>query len=99
MKNKNFIYKGLAVTMLAGLSFSTIACGGSYLDEVENSGAFKTDMYFKNETQSFSALVSVYDVLRKYSSGFENTVTFLMRDLMIFTQEEEVLMTEPVYRE
>ncbi|WP_419487445.1 RagB/SusD family nutrient uptake outer membrane protein [Chryseobacterium bernardetii] len=76
MKNKNFIYKGLAVTMLAGLSFSTIACGGSYLDEVENSGAFKTDMYFKNETQSFSALVSVYDVLRKYSSGFENTVTF-----------------------
>lgn len=76
MKNKNFIYKGLAVTLLAGLSFSTIACGGSYLDEVENSGAFKTDMYFKNETQSFSALVSVYDVLRKYSSGFENTVTF-----------------------
>lgn len=76
MKNKNFIYKGIAVAMLTGLSFSTIGCSGSYLDEVENSGAFKTDMYFKNETQSFSALVSVYDVLRKYSSGFENTVTF-----------------------
>lgn len=76
MKNKNFIYKGLAITLLTSLSFSNIACSGSYLDEVENSGAFKTDMYFQNEQQSFSALVSVYDVLRKYSGGFENTVTF-----------------------
>lgn len=76
MKNKNFIYKGLAITFLTGLSFTHIACSGSYLDEVENSGAFKTEEYFKNETQSFSALVSVYDVLRKYSGGFENTVTF-----------------------
>ncbi|WES98576.1 RagB/SusD family nutrient uptake outer membrane protein [Chryseobacterium arthrosphaerae] len=76
MKNKRFIYKGLAVTLLAGLSLGNIACSGSYLDEVENSGAFKTEEYFQNETQSFSALVSVYDVLRKYSGGFENTVTF-----------------------
>lgn len=76
MKNKSFIYKGLAVTLLAGLSLGNIACSGSYLDEVENSGAFKTEEYFQNETQSFSALVSVYDVLRKYSGGFENMVTF-----------------------
>ncbi|WP_250254344.1 RagB/SusD family nutrient uptake outer membrane protein [Chryseobacterium sp. Marseille-Q3244] len=76
MKNKSFIYKGLAVTFLAGLSFSNIACSGSYLDEVQNSGAFKTETYFQNERQSFSALVSVYDILRKYSGGFENTVTF-----------------------
>lgn len=76
MKNKSFIYKGLAVTLLAGLSLGNIACSGSYLDEVENSGAFKSEEYFQNETQSFSALVSVYDVLRKYSGGFENTVTF-----------------------
>lgn len=76
MKNKSFIYKGLAVTLLTGLSFSNIACSGSYLDEVQNSGAFKTETYFQNERQSFSALVSVYDILRKYSGGFENTVTF-----------------------
>lgn len=76
MKNKSFIYKGLAVTLLAGLSLGNIACSGSYLDEVENSGAFKSEEYFQNETQSFSALVSVYDVLRKYSGGFENMVTF-----------------------
>ncbi|MEJ5106084.1 RagB/SusD family nutrient uptake outer membrane protein [Chryseobacterium sp. MYb328] len=76
MKNKSFIYKGLAVTFLVGLSFSNMACSGSYLDEVQNSGAFKTETYFQNERQSFSALVSVYDILRKYSGGFENTVTF-----------------------
>lgn len=76
MKNKNFIYKRLAITFLTGLSFSNIACSDSYLDDVQNSGAFNTDLYFQNEQQSFSALVSVYDILRKYSGGFENTVTF-----------------------
>jgi hypothetical protein len=76
MKNKNFLYKGLAITFLTGLSFSNIACSDSYLDDVKNSGSFNTDLYFQNEQQSFSALVSVYDILRKYSGGFENTVTF-----------------------
>ncbi|MCL8537839.1 RagB/SusD family nutrient uptake outer membrane protein [Chryseobacterium gallinarum] len=75
MKNR-FLYKGIAITFLTSLSFSNISCSGSYLDDVQNSGSFNTDLYFKNEQQSFSALVSVYDVLRKYSGGFENTVTF-----------------------
>ncbi|MFC4163250.1 RagB/SusD family nutrient uptake outer membrane protein [Epilithonimonas zeae] len=76
MKNKKFLYKGLAITFLTGLSFTNIACNDAYLDDVQNSGSFNTDLYFKNEQQSFSALVSVYDVLRKYSGGFENSVTF-----------------------
>nr|WP_315027768.1 RagB/SusD family nutrient uptake outer membrane protein [uncultured Chryseobacterium sp.] len=76
MKNKSFLYKGLAITLLTGLSFTNIGCSDSYLDDVQNSGAFNTDLYFQNEQQSFSALVSVYDILRKYSGGFENTVTF-----------------------
>ncbi|AZA83361.1 RagB/SusD family nutrient uptake outer membrane protein [Chryseobacterium lactis] len=76
MKNKKFLYKGLAVVFFTGLSFTNMGCSDSYLDDVQNSGAFNTDLYFQNEQQSFSALVSVYDVLRKYSGGFENTVTF-----------------------
>ncbi len=76
MKNKKYLYKGLAITFLTGLSFSNIACNNAYLDDVQNLGSFNTDLYFQNEQQSFSALVSVYDVLRKYSGGFENTVTF-----------------------
>ncbi len=76
MKNKKFLYKGLAITFLTGLSFGSIACNDAYLDDVQNLGSFNTDLYFQNEQQSFSALVSVYDVLRKYSGGFENSVTF-----------------------
>jgi hypothetical protein len=49
MKNKSFIYKGLAVTLLAGLSLGNIACSGSYLDEVENSGAFKRKSIFRTK--------------------------------------------------
>ncbi|MCJ8154340.1 RagB/SusD family nutrient uptake outer membrane protein [Chryseobacterium sp. SSA4.19] len=76
MKTKKYLYKGVAIAFLTGLSFSNISCNDAYLDDVQNSGSFNTDLYFKNEQQSFSALVSVYDVLRKYSGGFENTVTF-----------------------
>ncbi len=76
MKNKKILYKGLAITLLTSISFGSIACNDAYLDDVQNSGSFNTDLYFKNEQQSFSALVSVYDILRKYSGGFENSVTF-----------------------
>lgn len=76
MKNKRILYKGTAITLLAALSFGTVACNDAYLDEVKNTGAFSTDNYFKNEQQCFTVLVSVYDVLRKYSGGFENNVTF-----------------------
>ena len=76
MKNKRFLYRGLAIAMLSGLSLTSISCNDSYIEDVQNSGAFDTENYFKNEQQCFSSLVSVYDVLRKYSGGFENTVTF-----------------------
>ena len=76
MKNKKYLYKGLAITFLTGLSFSNISCNDAYLDDVQNLGSFNTDLYFQNEQQSFSALVSTYDILRKYSGGFENSVTF-----------------------
>ena len=76
LKNKRFLYRGLAIAMLSGLSLTSISCNDSYIEDVQNSGAFDTENYFKNEQQCFSSLVSVYDVLRKYSGGFENTVTF-----------------------
>lgn len=75
MKNK--IYKSLLLTLLVGASFSTTSCGTDYIEDVQNKGAFDTDNYFQNEQQSFSALVGVYDILRKYAGGFENTVTFV----------------------
>jgi len=76
MKNKNFIYKSFTLALLTGLSFSSVSCNDDYISDVQNLGAFDTANYYKNEQQCFSALVGVYDILRKYSGGFENMVTF-----------------------
>ncbi|EJL69006.1 RagB/SusD family nutrient uptake outer membrane protein [Chryseobacterium populi] len=76
MKNKRFIYKSVAVLLLAGISFGAVSCNNSNLEDVKNTGTFDTENYFKNEEQAFSGLVATYDLLRKYSGGFENTVTF-----------------------
>ena len=76
MKNK-YINKGLLLVVLAaGLSLTSVSCGSEFLEDVENKGAFDSDNYYKNEQQVFTALVATYDGLRKYSAGFENTVTF-----------------------
>lgn len=76
MKNKRLIYKSVAVLMLAGIGFSAVSCNNSNLEDVQNTGTFDTENYFKNEEQSFAGLVATYDLLRKYSGGFENNVTF-----------------------
>lgn len=76
MKNKRFIYKSLSVLLLTGATFGAVSCNDSNLEDVKNTGTFDTENYFKNEEQSFSGLVAVYDLLRKYSGGFENDVTF-----------------------
>ena len=77
MKNRRYIYKGLAVVMLAGLSFSSLSCNGDYIGDVENIGTFDDVNYFKSEEQCLSATASVYDIMKKYAGGFENMVTFL----------------------
>lgn len=76
MKNKRFIYKSVSVLMLAGIGLGAISCNDSNLEDVKNTGTFDTSNYFQNEEQSYSGLVSTYDMLRKYSGGFENMVTF-----------------------
>lgn len=62
--------------MLAGISLSSISCNNGNLEDVQNTGTFDAENYFKNEEQAFSGLVATYDLLRKYSGGFENDVTF-----------------------
>lgn len=62
--------------MLVGISFGTISCDNRNLEDVENKGAFDASNYFKDEQQAFTGLVATYDMLRKYSGGFENMVTF-----------------------
>ena len=76
MKNKKIIYKSISALMLVGISFGNVSCDNSNLEDVENKGAFDASNYFRNEDQAFSGLVATYDMLRKYSGGFENMVTF-----------------------
>ena len=45
--------------------------------DIEPQGQFLTANYYKDQTQAFSALVGVYDVLRKNSGGFENMITMM----------------------
>ncbi|EFK35086.1 SusD family [Chryseobacterium gleum] len=74
---KNRFYKAIVlIALTSGIGFSSVSCGDEFIEDVKNKGAFDSNNYFQNEEQSFSALVSVYDLLRKYSGGFENTVTF-----------------------
>lgn len=76
MKNKRFIYKSLSVLLLTGISFGAVSCDRGNLEDVKNTGTFDSNNYFKNEEQAFSGLVATYDMMRKYSGGFENMVTF-----------------------
>ncbi|MFC0345312.1 RagB/SusD family nutrient uptake outer membrane protein [Epilithonimonas hispanica] len=76
MKNKTFIYKSISALMLVGISLGAVSCDNGNLEDVENKGAFDASNYFNNEEQAFTGLVATYDMLRKYSGGFENMVTF-----------------------
>lgn len=76
MKNKKFIYKSISALMLMGIGFGSVSCDNGNLEDVENKGAFDASNYFKDEQQAFTGLVATYDMLRKYSGGFENMVTF-----------------------
>ena len=58
------------------LLFVFSSCNKDFL-EVEPKGQFLSENYYADQTQAFSALVGVYDVLRKNSGGFENMVAMM----------------------
>ena len=63
-------------TVLLVMFFTFISCNKDFLD-VEPKGQFLSENYFADQSQAFSALVGVYDVLRKNSGGFENMVAMM----------------------
>ncbi len=69
MKSLNYIW-------IAGLILFFTACTEDFV-EVTPAGQFLTENYYANEDQAFSALVGVYDVLRKNSGGFENMISMM----------------------
>ena len=52
------------------------SCKKSFVD-VTPQGQFLSDFYYANQDQAYSALVAVYDPLRKNAGGFENMLALM----------------------
>jgi hypothetical protein len=61
---------------LAGMAMVSASCSDDFIS-VPPKGQFFEENYYSNESQSYSGLVAVYDVLRKNSGGFDNMITFM----------------------
>lgn len=71
MTNKfKFMITALAVIM------TMVSCSEEYL-EVPAKGTNLENNYYRNQDEAFAGVVAVYDVMRKYSGGFENMATFM----------------------
>lgn len=55
--------------------FTLNSCSEEFL-EVPIKGTNLESNYYRNEAEAFAGVVAVYDIMRKYSGGFENMVTF-----------------------
>lgn len=63
--------------VLGILFFSAVmSCSDDFV-EIEPKGFFSADNYYSNQTEAFSGLVAVYDILRKQSGGFENMIAMM----------------------
>lgn len=72
MKLKKLKYTIHAFALL----FLATSCSDEFL-ELEPKGTALESNYYKDETEAYSGLVAVYDVLGKQSGGFENMVCMM----------------------
>jgi hypothetical protein len=72
MKKISINYLILAGTMIISLA----SCKKDFI-EIAPQGQFLTENYYKDQSQAYSALVGVYDAMRKNSGGFENMITMM----------------------
>lgn len=71
MKIIKFKYSAVAIAALL-----LVSCKKDFI-EIKPQGQFLSENYYSNKDQAFSALVAVYDVMRKNSGGFENMITMM----------------------
>lgn len=69
------INKIKCVVLLAAGIFAS-SCSDEFL-QVNPTGTNLEENYYRDESQAYSALISVYDLMRKQSGGFENMVAML----------------------
>lgn len=61
---------------LLGMALFAGACSEEFIT-AKTEGIFTEENYYQNESQLMEGLVSVYDLLRKNSGGFENMITMM----------------------
>ncbi len=67
----------IKIAILSGLLIAVAgSCSEDYL-ELTPKGQTLTTNYYQNEDEAFSGLVAAYDLMRKYSGGFDNIATFM----------------------
>lgn len=64
----------IKIALFVVLTSVGVSCTSDFL-EVEPIGTTTEGNYYKDETEARAALVSVYDLMRKNSGGFENIIT------------------------
>lgn len=64
----------IKISLFVVLTAVGVSCTTDFL-EVKPIGTTTEDNYYKDETEARAALVSVYDIMRKNSGGFENIIT------------------------
>ncbi|WP_207511112.1 RagB/SusD family nutrient uptake outer membrane protein [Longitalea luteola] len=62
--------------LIAVIIIALASCKKSFVN-IEPRGQFLTEYYYTNQEQAYSALVGVYDPLRKNSGGFENMLALM----------------------
>ena len=72
MKEKVIKYLFIAAAAITSLA----SCDKAFL-EVQPKGQFLTANYYADKDQAYSALVGVYDLMRKNSGGFENMISMM----------------------
>lgn len=72
MKNKRFIH----IALLGAFLLGPVSCSEDYLN-VPSDGRQTESNYYKTESEAFSALVAVYDALRKNTGSFDNILTMM----------------------
>lgn len=72
MKTIKIKYLFIALAIIA----ATVSCTTNFL-EVKPSGTSLENAYYTNQAEAYAGLVAVYDVMRKSSGGFDNTISIL----------------------
>ncbi|NDP26476.1 MAG: RagB/SusD family nutrient uptake outer membrane protein [Flavobacterium sp.] len=72
MKTIKFKFLFIALAMI----ITMVSCSKDFLD-VQPKGTNLESNYYKNDTEALAGLVSVYDLMRKNSGGFENMITMM----------------------